>query len=92
MNMTEKAKEESEIYGFCFADVSHSASLNREGGFYDGYNKGFADALEIERVPSDEMLKKIIYYLDKGYYICPEFDGSSYIELVEYLKEKLYEE
>lgn len=42
----------------------------------------------MNNIPSDETLQKIIYLLDRGYYLFSEYDGFSYPELINYLKEK----
>lgn len=55
--------------------------------YQEAYDKGYNDGLE--ETPSDEMLLKIIHFLDKGMYLFSEMDDSSYSELVEYLKNKL---
>lgn len=55
--------------------------------FLAGYSEGYGDARQIECIPSDEMLTKIVHYLDKGYFLSQSMSINDYLK---YIKEHLY--
>lgn len=62
---------------------------NFSQAFIDGYNKGFAEASKIERVPSDDMIIKIINLYNS--FGVDKFDENFKILSVETIKQHLYE-
>lgn len=64
-------------------------ALNFSGAFIDGYTEGFADASKIERVPSDDMIIKIINLYNS--FGVDKVDENFKILSVETIKQHLYE-
>lgn len=75
--LEEKAEKYAEKH--CYAEPKRA--------FLAGYVAGCVDFNKIERIPSDEMLTKIIHYLDKGYFLSQSMSINDYVK---YIKEKLY--
>lgn len=57
-------------------------------GFKNGYSEGYKDAMQIERIPSDEMIIKIINLYNK--FGADKIDINFNITSIETIKEKLY--
>lgn len=71
----------NKTYGFELYDI--------EDGFMAGYADGFADASEIERIPSDDMLRKII---NECWMKMATNSINGTDDMLKYIKEYLYNE
>lgn len=58
--------------------------------YNEGYNNGYADALKIEKMPSDEMIIKIINLYNR--FGCDKIDNNNKVVSIETIKEHLYDE
>lgn len=90
MTPQEKAKEycqpilkdnHNKSYGFELYDI--------EDGFLAGYAEGFADASKVERIPSDDMIIKIINLYNS--FGADKVDENYKVLSVETIKQHLYE-
>lgn len=69
-------------------DANEENRKKWENTYIEGYTDGYADSSEVERIPSDSMFQKIIMLLSNKNYLKTD----NYSEIIEYLKNQLYNE
>lgn len=72
----------------CASSLDPDTVLVKTDGYVEGYTDGYANALEIERVPSDGMITRILALSNTYDRICDE--QWSLNKRVDFIRENLY--